>query len=293
MTLGTDRLSNDWYNVFRSITKFGYYKKTFITEQLKKEGKFHNQFCEINKKGYFKSVLKFREFQRSCPCEKNEKFCGIPQGSAISAVFANVYATDFDIKMKTISERYNGTYKRYSDDFILIIPKNYDSNEISFEEVKDIEMTVRNVAKNNRIEIQEEKTELLEYRQEKILNLRNLEKNQLDYLGFIFDGNTVKMRGKSPYKFYRQAYKLTDRAVKVKNKKQLSKIPYRKQLYGLYTDLGIERGAYGNFITYVKRAQQNFDFLSPNTKNIMLKQIKNRKKNIERKLGMKIHTPAP
>ena len=284
--LGVNRLSDDWYNIYRSITKYGYYEKTFLTEQLKKENKFNKK----NKKSYFKSVKEFRKFQRLNPCEKNTETYGIPQGTAISAVFANVYAIEFDIAIKQISEKYNGIYRRYSDDFVLVIPKNQSNKILSFKEFRKIEMTVRDLAKNNKIEIQESKTELLEYRQKEIYNLRNSKKNRLDYLGFIFDGNTVKMRGKSPYKFYREAYKLIAWANKIKNKKNLAKIPYRKQIYGLYTDLGIERGAYGNFISYAKRAQVKFDILSPRTVNLMMKQIKNRKKKIEKNLGVRIHT---
>lgn len=151
-------------------------------------------------------------------------------------------------------------------------------------------MTVRDVAKNNKIEIQESKTVLLEYRQEKICNLGNSKKHRLDYLGFIFDGKKVEMRGKGPYKFYREAYKLIAWANKIKNKKNLAKTPYRIQIYGLYTDLGIERGTYGNFISYAKRAQEKFDILSPRTVNLMMKQIKNRKKKVEKSLGVRIHT---
>src|SRR5690625_5215498 len=98
------------------------------------------------------------------------------------------------------------------------------------------------------------------------------------------------MRGKSPYKFYREAYKLIAWANKIKNKKNLAKIPYRKQIYGLYTDLGIERAAYGNFISYAKRGQVKFDILSPTTVNLMIIQVKNRKKNMEETLGVRIHT---
>src|SRR5699024_6887777 len=117
--LGVNRLSDDWYNIYRSITKYGYYEKTFLTEQLKKENKFNKK----NKKSYFKSVKEFRKFQRLNPCEKNTETYGIPQGTAISAVFANVYAIEFDIAIKQISEKYNGIYISYSDYYVLVITK--------------------------------------------------------------------------------------------------------------------------------------------------------------------------
>jgi len=53
--------------------------------------------------------------------------------------------------------------------------------------------------------------------------------------------------------------------------------------------MGAERRPYGNFISYAKNAQRIFDEVSPNTDNLMLKQIKNRKRKLEKKAGIKIH----
>ncbi|OAB33137.1 hypothetical protein PMSD_15605 [Paenibacillus macquariensis subsp. defensor] len=49
---------------------------------------------------------------------------GVPQGSAISAVLSNIYMLDFDkIVNDNVTEK-NGLYMRYSDDFIVILPKD-------------------------------------------------------------------------------------------------------------------------------------------------------------------------
>ena len=192
--------------------------------------------------------------------------------------------------MREISNQYGGIYRRYSDDFVLVVPKVNINKSLTMNGFLNLEKEVRELAEVNEIELQESKTELLEYENRAVFSLGNYEKTRLDYLGFIFDGETVKMRGKSPYKFYREAYKLINQGMKTKFQKNLHKIPYRKRIYGLYTDLGIKRGTYGNFITYAKRAQASFDKMSPYTNNIMMKQIKNRKKKIENKLGFKLHT---
>ncbi|MCG7338833.1 hypothetical protein MHZ36_05975 [Staphylococcus sp. ACRSN] len=75
-----------------------------------------------------------------------------------------------------------------------------------------------------------------------------------------------------------------------KTEKQLETIPYRKSIYRLYTDLGKTKKGRNSFIDYAKKAQTKFDIFSPNTNNLMLKQINNRKKKIERLLGIQIHT---
>src|SRR5699024_2842676 len=275
--LNVNRLSDDWYNVYRSITKYGYYIKKDLIEPLKTDGLFREK-----NNGYFKSVKEFRKFQRQHPCSWNENKYGIPQGSAISAVFANVYAIDFDKEMKSISEEYHGLYRRYSDDFVLVIPKYKDETVFSRESFKQLEKEVRKIAENNNIILQESKTQLLIYKQKEMSQLEAEKKYRLDYLGFIFDGETVKMRGKSAYKFYRQAEKLISWAHKVKHQKGLEKLPYRKKIYELYTDIGPQKGKPNNFISYAMRAQESFDILSPNTRNIMMNQINNRKKKLRK-----------
>lgn len=47
---------------------------------------------------------------------------GIPQGTSISALFANAYMIEFDKKLSDYVNSVNGFYRRYSDDIILIVP---------------------------------------------------------------------------------------------------------------------------------------------------------------------------
>lgn len=284
--LNCNFIEDDWYNVYRSITRYGYYDKTYLIAEFGTD----NELKSKKKFQYFSSVKEFRKFQNEVRTKKNANRYGIPQGAAISAVLANVYAIDFDTAMEEIASKYRGLYRRYSDDFIIIVPKQQKEQKLTVEEFKELELRARKLAEVNKIEIQEDKTKLFKYSQDKIFDLEDNEATQLDYLGFVFDGKNVRMRGKSAYKFYRKAYQIIDKAKKVKEKKDLEHLPYKKHIYGLYTDLGIERNQFGNFISYAMRAQDSFDLRSPNTNNLMMEQIKNRKRKIEKRLGIKIHT---
>lgn len=280
------KLSSDWFNVYKSVTKYGYYEKDLLIKIFGTDKEIRN----AKKASYFPQMKDFRNFQRKHSISKNEQKYGIPQGTAISAVFANVYSIEFDVCMKNLADQHLGMYRRYSDDFILVIPKKQISGVVSQTQIEAIEKRVRALAEEYKIEIQETKTGLFDYSENRITNLKEKKVSHIDYLGFVFDRKRVRMRGKSPYKFYRKAYKLIDSSKKVRERKNIQELPYRKMIYSLYTDLGINRGDFGNFIAYAQRAQDTFDQLSPNTENLMMQQIKNRKKNLEKRLGIKIHT---
>jgi len=277
-------LSDDWYKVFKSVTRYSYYNKQLLNQQLgtDKQIKKHKQLA------YFANEKDFREFRKKHKVNRNSKKYGIPQGTALSAVLSNVYTTQFDIAVHNLIKKYNGIYRRYSDDFIVVIPKT-DQNAIDLDEFRRIEDNIIKYIDKYKLKIQKEKTELYHFLNGKIININTEKKSTIDYLGFIFDGENVEMRGKSPYKFYRNAYKLIKRGKRVQAKKKLRKIPYRRQLYRLYTDMGVRREPYGNFITYAMNSQEIFDRISPNTNNLMLHQIKNRRKNIEKKLGARLN----
>lgn len=276
-----DKLPRDWYKVIRSVTKYSYYNQKRIhkycgtDKQLKRKKQFK----------YFSSPSEYREFKSLYPALQNTKSCGIPQGTAISAVLSNVYAIDFDTQVNQMIQKYEGVYRRYSDDFIIVLPKEYVKSPMQFENFMGIIYAL--VQKNGMI-IEENKTKAYCFHENQITDYHSSEPARMDYLGFIFDGATVEMRGKSPYKFYRHAKRLIEKAKKVKEKKGLEKLPYRKQIYSLYTDLGIDRRPFGNFITYAMRSQEAFDRISPYTDNQMLQQVYNRRNKINKMLGYKI-----
>lgn len=283
--LDVEYLPKDWYNIFKSVTKYSYCEKKILNKKLGTD----KQFRARKELTYFKTVNEYREFRKHNSIDKNKKLFGIPQGTAISAVMANVYTTLFDIDIHKIANQYNGLYRRYSDDFIVIIPKKLHDREITVDQFKDIKDQVYKNTEKNHLLIQKEKTKLYEYDNSTMRDLIKNENSRLDYLGFVFDGVNVKMREKSIYKFYRKAYKLIDKAKIQKRKKNLLKLSYRKRIYSLYTDMGLNRKPHGNFLTYAYNAQRIFDEECKGTNNMMLDQVKNRKKKIERRMGIKIH----
>lgn len=111
-----------------------------------------------------------------------------------------------------------------------------------------------------RLELNLDKTEQYFYdasREQKLISIKG-SKNCLSYLGFSFDGQYVRIREKSLFKYYCRAYKKVKTVKKHKGEKDEYVI--KKSLYKLYTHLGDKKhpGKNGNFITYANKAHRIF-----------------------------------
>ena len=183
----------------------------------------------------------------------------------------------------------DGFYQRYSDDFIIVldVEKLYSRYGNNF--VEEITNLLKELSDENKIHLQADKNKKFFINDNVVLDEHN-KVNGIDYLGFRFDGNNVKIREKSIYKFYREGRKLIYKSKYIQRKKGLKKLPNRHKIYSLYTDFGKSKKYPSNFIKYAQRSQEIFDKISPNTSNLMLSQLKNRKKKIEKALGYRIHS---
>lgn len=278
-TLEVTELEKDWYAIYKNITK---YSKCDLKQLLEINGLKVNQIKELNKK---KQVLELEEFKRlkkekKIKIEKNREEKGIPQGSAISAVLSNVYMLDFDEKLNNYTEQQNGLYLRYSDDFIIIIP-----NKGNF--AKHYEFIKECIAEIPNLELEETKTQQFEYNNGNIIG----KTNRIDYLGFSFDGKYVRIRDKTVSKYYYRMYKkikpiLRAKGVSPYNNKITCKVLYEKySIKGAFPKSKDIRK--GNFITYVKRAEDIFGDSSEKIKkisNVHMRKIRKKLKNLDQRL---------
>jgi hypothetical protein len=106
------KLSSDWYNVYKSVTKYGYYEKDLLVKIFGTDKEIRN----AKKASYFPKMKDFRNFQRKHSISKNEHKYGIPQVYCHQCLFANVYSIEFDVCMKNLQNQHLGMYRRYSDD---------------------------------------------------------------------------------------------------------------------------------------------------------------------------------
>ena len=117
--LKCDRLPDDHYSVFKSVTA---YSKWELTDLLALNG-LSDDWAGRKSLNSQVRVLMPRQFKENrSHIVKNANHYGIPQGSPISATLANVYMLEVDKLINDMILGLGGKYMRYSDDFIIILP---------------------------------------------------------------------------------------------------------------------------------------------------------------------------
>lgn len=277
--LQVEKLPEDWYIIYRNITKYRYCELEEILKLL------NISYKKLIEKERIFTIQEFRKYRKEnkITIKKNEDrtpqgTLGIPQGSSISAILANVYMIEFDYLLKTYTYNLGGEYFRYSDDFIVIIPLR---NDITSSEIKENIWKIEKKIPN--LKIEEEKTECYIYQENLLISEK--EKNykvQLDYLGFSFDGINIYLRAKTISKYYYRMYK------KIKNINLSEKVSKKGNIIScdeLYKNYSIKSGGKRNFLNYIMRAEKIFtgkdNKYIKNIRYTHLKKIKRRIKKVE------------
>lgn len=280
--LGVEKLPKDHLNIYKSLTKYCYIDLKEVCYYVNKDKKkpCSQVDCEkCNKKIYkkipkilFKNAEKFRSFKswykdfykdtEHKKFHKNEGFYapkpyGIPQGSAMSALLSNIYMIPFDSAMKNLAEDVGGLYRRYCDDIMFICPHEENIKEKIVTNIKEY---INERGENLEIHPIEEWDNYSKSQCYDFKNTVKIKQHPLQYLGFYFDGEKVRIREGSLARYLRKSKRAVD-AMKISAKNKLKnmhkqKIPiqekqkklYRHHLYEQYTHLGKR-----NFISYVYR----------------------------------------
>jgi len=248
-TLDVERLHDDHFNVFSSLTKFSIVPKDVL----------NNDFAFNLPSDRYCSPEQFRNnLRKGKLIEKNpnknilvnskryNQQCGIPQGSPISAVLSNIYMIDFDISMSKLAADNNAVYKRYCDDIIVVC---------KLDEVNFFLNQLSSLAEKNELSINADKTEITYfskkdnlmrgYKEATFTNFKNLQ-----YLGFEFNGQNIYIRGSSISRYKRRLATEIRECLKAANgKNSLSPTVFKKKLLTRFSSKGKR-----NFITYAARA---------------------------------------
>lgn len=298
-------LPEDHYNLFKHITKFSYIREkelfNFCKSQIVVERKdIKYKKIAVKRKKYLKNkravayslkASEVRTLREKGLVKANQSVkqqddyvtrdFGIPQGSPISAVLANIYMLEFDKRVNDFikTEPISGTYKRYSDDIIIIAPfKHLQEILTFFRKEVDSNSLILNEGKTQMFLFEQESEKDAAYTSKPVIQDGTLSpsKSHFEYLGFEYDGRHVRIKSASIAKYYRK-FKHTIRVranAAIRSKHGKSTQLFKSKLYKRYTMRGAKRrrkyirhpsdkskfelvkySDWGNFLTYVNLAQ--------------------------------------
>ncbi|RKS12847.1 reverse transcriptase domain-containing protein [Flavobacterium sp. 120] len=230
MILNESTLPPDHFNVYKNITRFSYIDvvdifNTFQTKIFVQKKTADNKLAPIKRQKVsrikylknqnaiafctpkefldikFKLIKKITKIKDATGQAVTKDF-GIPQGSAISSTLANIYMLEFDKAVNDYITPLKGCYRRYSDDMVVICPLE---NKISVVEFFNTEID------KIKLEIQDAKTQIFHFIRDddklvcgqEFTSCINWNKNFI-YLGFEYDGTTVRIKSASISNYYRK-----------------------------------------------------------------------------------------
>jgi RNA-directed DNA polymerase len=232
-------LDNADYRIFERMTKFEWVDSDLLSARL---GRMYG------KRGRICSSKQFREIVRGLKpslINVNPAGHGIPQGTPLSGLYANISMARFDCAVSDRLKDIGASYRRYSDDIAVLV-----SNEHTEDEVMTI---INEELQRIGLWLSEKKTEICEFTS---TNGTLSSTKPFQYLGFTFDGQHTRIRQSSLNKYYSKMHlgiKSKIRAAKDQNIERDN--IFLRELFKRYTHFGRNR----NFPRYAYRAARKLN----------------------------------
>lgn len=183
-------------DIYKNITRYSFWELddllTLNNLEVSQKGR-----SQINKQALALSHEDFHKYRSHI--QRNRDLFGIPQGSPISALLANIYMLEVDRDIYRAVTSLGGLYMRYSDDFIVVLP--HISEKCASNTLREI---IDDIKGTPGLELQDEKTQFFKYENGVLKNCgsrshvdADCSKKTIDFLGFSFDGQNVLIRAKT------------------------------------------------------------------------------------------------
>jgi len=197
-------LPADYFAVFKSLTQYRFVDRKSCYEAVEYKCAKDTDSCirslQICSPNDFRKKICGGAPGYNNLIQKNSEPHGIPQGAALSDLFANIYLIEFDKEMNALASSVNGYYRRYSDDILFICPTLSQIEENVIDPIKkllDLEF----------LSVNDSKIQIIEFFNSNSNNSfkNHKDKNKkMEYLGFSFDGSKVLIKNKSLSRFYKR-----------------------------------------------------------------------------------------
>jgi RNA-directed DNA polymerase len=237
--LRVQKLSEHDYRIFRRMTRFSWVDSDELSARLGRE---------YGKRGRICTSEQFRTLVRSKSgslIRQNLNPHGIPQGTPLSGLYANISMLDVDAKLYRYVRSLRGSYRRYSDDIAVVIPGAVDPKIV----IAKIEEVLQEVG----LHLSSKKTDTSSF---SVVGDRIKATKPFQYLGFTFDGERKLIRQSSLTRYYTKMHNGIRAKVRAaKNKGVAREEIYLRELYRRYTHFGKDK----NFPRYAYRAARILD----------------------------------
>jgi len=230
--LGVKRLEGHHANVWKNVTRYSWVETVDLDKLLGKKRNAHGRVCSP---GDFADHVRGR---KDGLVRTHDQTFGIPQGTPVSGLYANIYLRTFDRQMIEWCGQYGGSYRRYSDDIAVVLPLG--------AKVRHVVAVVEKMLADYGLAMSVDKTDTAYFKGGLLVS-----STPIQYLGFTFDGQKTLIRPSS-LDAYRGKMRrgIHAKMIAAKAKNILPSEVFQRESLSRYTHLGRRR----NFLRYAYKA---------------------------------------
>lgn len=230
----SERLPLADFKVFERMTRFEWVESEDLKERL---GKKYGRSGRICFPEDFRRLV--RETSPSLVQQNAESF-GIPQGTPLSGLYANLSMQEFDRFVFATLAEVGASYRRYSDDIAIVLPEGLEAHDV-------IAMVSKSLSEIG-LNLSDAKTEIAHFCQAGDVQSAS---KPFQYLGFTFDGKKTLIRASSLNRYYTKMSRgIRSKIRAAKNQKIPHDEIFMRELLRKYTHFGRNK----NFPRYAYRA---------------------------------------
>ena len=230
--LGVDRLPEDHFSVLKAVTQYSvvqrYKAYNLFNIPLFTSSDRRNRPKRLCTPKQFRSKLVSRGLVEANPGLRKRQ--GIPQGVSLSPLLSNMYMASLDLAIYNWVTTLGGAYWRYCDDILIVVPQG---KRPAILRRLDEELKLLGLKRSNT-------------KTHKLTSNKLRSNEQLQYLGFIFNGTEVLVRPSSIHRYHRKLKRAIRAAGHTRDEETIKSgqiAPLRQQaLYNKYSELPV-RGA--------------------------------------------------
>lgn len=237
--LGGGPLPEDHYKVFKALTAAGKIDRAELLQRLgfpsnTRDRDLPRPLCSIAQFRNMRAAVSGSSRLVSTHTEKQ----GIPQGTPLSAMAANLSMLEFDTAVHAIVRAVGGSYRRYSDDIlVLCLPEHMPVVEAAIEDALDGYTKTLSLNADKRDEAR------FGLPDPALAQSSPKTAKALQYLGFTFDGEKARIRSGTLSRYHRRmasgVRSAKIRAILAKNGKLKGRdVLHRREVLASHTHLG-------------------------------------------------------